>query len=46
MGLLHKLVIEQDAAITAVTHDEKIFHHLERNFQLRDGRLEEGNRVA
>jgi putative ABC transport system ATP-binding protein len=39
MDLLRKLAIEQDAAIIAVTHDEKIFDRFDRIFQLRDGRL-------
>jgi putative ABC transport system ATP-binding protein len=40
MDLLRKLAIEQDAAIIAVTHDEKIFDRFDRIFQLRDGRLD------
>ncbi len=40
MDLLRKLAIEQDAAIIAVTHDEKIFDRFDHIFQLRDGRLE------
>jgi putative ABC transport system ATP-binding protein len=40
MDLLRKLAVEQDAAIVAVTHDEKIFDRFDRIFQLRDGRLE------
>ena len=40
MDLLRKLAIEQDAAIIAVTHDEKIFDRFDKIFQLRDGRLE------
>jgi putative ABC transport system ATP-binding protein len=39
MDLLRKLAIEQDAAIIAVTHDEKIFDRFDRIFQLRDGSL-------
>jgi putative ABC transport system ATP-binding protein len=40
MDLLRKLAIEHDAAIIAVTHDEKIFDRFDHIFQLRDGRLE------
>ena len=40
MDLLRKLAMEQDAAIIAVTHDEKIFDRFDHIFQLRDGRLE------
>lgn len=40
MDLLRKVAIEQDAAIIAVTHDEKIFDRFDRIFALRDGRLE------
>jgi putative ABC transport system ATP-binding protein len=39
MDLMRKLAVEQDAAIIAVTHDEKIFDRFDRLFQLRDGRL-------
>lgn len=42
MDLLRKLAAEQEAAIIAVTHDEKIFDRFDRIFQLRDGRLEDG----
>jgi putative ABC transport system ATP-binding protein len=41
MDLLRKLAFEQQAAIIAVTHDEKIIGRLDRIFQLRDGRLED-----
>jgi len=41
MDLLRKLAIEQNAAIIAVTHDEKIFDRFDRIFQLRDGRLDD-----
>jgi len=41
MDLLRKVAIEQDAAIIAVTHDEKIFDRFDNIFNLRDGRLEE-----
>ncbi|MCC6946826.1 MAG: ABC transporter ATP-binding protein [Bradyrhizobiaceae bacterium] len=40
MDLLRKLAVERDAAIIAVTHDEKIFDRFDRIFRLRDGRLE------
>ena len=39
MDLMRKLAVEQDAAIVAVTHDEKIFDRFDHLFQLRDGRL-------
>ena len=42
MDLLRKLAVEQDAAIIAVTHDEKIFDRFDRIFTLRDGRLDSG----
>lgn len=41
MDLLRKLAVEQDAAIIAVTHDEKIFDRFDHIFMLRDGRLED-----
>lgn len=40
MDLLRKLAAEQQAAIIAVTHDEKIFDRFDRIFHLRDGRLD------
>lgn len=40
MDLLRRLAAEQEAAIIAVTHDEKIFDRFDRIFQLRDGRLD------
>ena len=40
MDLLRKVAIDQDAAIIAVTHDDKIFDRFDRIFQLRDGRLD------
>jgi putative ABC transport system ATP-binding protein len=40
MDLLRKLALEHDAAIIAVTHDEKIFDRFDHIFSLRDGRLE------
>jgi putative ABC transport system ATP-binding protein len=39
MNLLRKVAVEQDAAIIAVTHDEKIFSRFDKLFHLRDGRL-------
>lgn len=41
MDLLRKVAVEQEAAILAVTHDEKIFDRFNRIFYLRDGRLED-----
>ncbi len=41
MDLLRKLAREQDAAVIAVTHDEKIFDRFDRIYLLRDGRLED-----
>ncbi|MFG1351990.1 ABC transporter ATP-binding protein [Xanthobacter autotrophicus] len=40
MDLLRQVAIDQDAAIIAVTHDEKIFDRFDHIFALRDGRLE------
>ena len=40
MDILRKLALERDAAIIAVTHDEKIFDRFDHIFQLRDGRLD------
>lgn len=40
MDLLRKLAVEHDAAIIAVTHDEKIFDRFDRILQLRDGMLD------
>lgn len=40
MDLLRKLAVEQNAAIIAVTHDEKIFDRFDYIHMLRDGRLE------
>ncbi len=37
----NKVAIEQQAAILAVTHDEKVFDLFDRIFHLRDGRLED-----
>lgn len=41
MDLLCKVAGEQQAAILAVTHDEKVFDRFDRIFHLRDGRLDE-----
>jgi len=41
MDLLRKVAQEQDAAILAVTHDEKVFDRFDKIFHLRDGRLEQ-----
>ncbi|MBN8957957.1 MAG: ABC transporter ATP-binding protein [Rhizobiales bacterium] len=41
MDFLRKLAVERDAAVIAVTHDEKIFDRFDHIFQLRDGRLEQ-----
>ncbi len=40
MDLLRKVAVDQQAAIIAVTHDDKIFDRFDRIFMLRDGRLE------
>ncbi len=40
MDLLRKLALERNAAIIAVTHDEKIFDRFDRIFHLRDGQLD------
>jgi putative ABC transport system ATP-binding protein len=42
MDLLRKLAAEQQAAIIAVTHDDKIIGRLDRIFRLRDGQLQSG----
>jgi putative ABC transport system ATP-binding protein len=41
MDLLRKLAMEQEAAIIAVTHDDKIFDRFDRIHILRDGMLME-----
>jgi putative ABC transport system ATP-binding protein len=46
MDLLRKLALDQDAAVIAVTHDEKIFDRFDRMFMLRDGRLEADRRTS
>jgi putative ABC transport system ATP-binding protein len=45
MDLLRKLALDQNAAVIAVTHDEKIFDRFDRMFMLRDGRLEDERRL-
>ena len=42
MDLLHKLAVDQNAAIICVTHDEMILDRFDHIFRLRDGRLESG----
>ena len=39
MDLLRKVAVDQNAAIIAVTHDEKIFDRFDHIFMLRDGAL-------
>jgi putative ABC transport system ATP-binding protein len=41
MDLLRKLAVDQNAAVIAVTHDEKICDRFDRMFMLRDGRLDD-----
>jgi putative ABC transport system ATP-binding protein len=41
MDLMRRLAREQEAAIIAVTHDEKIYDRLDRIYKLRDGQLVE-----
>ena len=41
MDLLRKVASEQQAAILAVTHDEKVYDRFDQIFHLRDGRLDE-----
>lgn len=45
MDLLRKVAFEQEAAILAVTHDEKIFNRFDRKFHVRDGRLDNQKEV-
>ena len=40
MDLLAKVALDQQAAILAVTHDEKVFDRFDRILHLRDGHLE------
>lgn len=46
MDLLRKVAAEQEAAILAVTHDEKIFDRFDHIFHLRDGRLDGNEKSA
>lgn len=46
MDLLRKVAVEQEAAILAVTHDEKIFDRFDRIFHLRDGWLDGSEKDA
>jgi len=46
MDLLRKVAVEQDAAIIAVTHDDKIFDRFDRIYNLRDGRLDAAEAAA
>ena len=41
MDLLRKVASEQQAAILAVTHDEKVYDRFDQIFHLRDGHLDE-----
>ena len=45
MDLLRKLAAEQDAAVIAVTHDDKIFDRFDHMYHLRDGRLDSNDRA-
>lgn len=40
MDLLRKLAAEQNAAVIAVTHDDKIFDRFDKIYHLRDGHLD------
>ena len=46
MDLLHKLAVDQNAAIICVTHDEMILDRFDHIFRLRDGRLESEDAVG
>jgi len=46
MDLLRTLAVEQQVAVIAVTHDEKIFDRFDRIFRLRDGRVEDDEDAA
>jgi len=46
MDLLRKVAVEQNAAIIAVTHDEKIFDRFDHIFMLRDGALADAEAVT
>ncbi|HET8996131.1 MAG TPA: ABC transporter ATP-binding protein [Acetobacteraceae bacterium] len=40
MDLLHRIAVDQHAAVLVVTHDETIFNRFDRLIALRDGRIE------
>jgi putative ABC transport system ATP-binding protein len=40
MDLLHRIAVDQHAAVLVVTHDETIFGRFDRLISLRDGRIE------
>jgi putative ABC transport system ATP-binding protein len=40
MDLLHRIAVEQQAAVLVVTHDETIFNRFDRLISMRDGRIE------
>lgn len=44
MDLLRRIAVEQEAAIIAVTHDDKIFDRFDRILMLRDGKLDHETR--
>jgi len=46
MDLLRKVAVDQNAAIIAVTHDEKIFDRFDHIFMLRDGALADAEAVT
>ncbi len=46
MDLLRKVAVEHEAAILAVTHDDKIFDRFDHIFHLRDGRLDANEKDA
>jgi putative ABC transport system ATP-binding protein len=46
MDLLRKVAVDQQAAIIAVTHDEKIFDRFDRIYHLRDGWLSDETSMA
>jgi putative ABC transport system ATP-binding protein len=41
MDLLRRVAADQNAAIIAVTHDEKIFDRVDHIFEMRDGKLDQ-----
>jgi putative ABC transport system ATP-binding protein len=46
MDLLRKVAMEQQSAVVVVTHDEKIFNRFDHIYTLRDGVLEDPQRLA